>query len=280
MLPGFLRGSPSFSDCFYLSLLHLYFWLLLMWKGSSTDIFVYSSSPLRACCINCFYSYLDIQFTSFFLILTHSIFNSPRTSFLLLSNPDATRLTSGVIQIPEVFIERNYYHCEFLLLNESYLLQCLVSFPSFPFSFPSWDIPGFFVLRTAVHLAGFLASLSRSIRSAISPENAGSLQIILPCVIDIPEELVGVYISYPAWKRRGSGRYLCRTILKSVPSLLPFIFQYSGCIYWSSSSMVNYSRLVMFSFGFQQAVERGLQREDIFFQRVRLPFLFNFRLCQ
>ncbi|GJJ14429.1 hypothetical protein Clacol_008693 [Clathrus columnatus] len=31
--------------------------------------------------------------------------------------------------------------------------------------------------------------------------------------------------------------------------------------------MVNYSRLVMFSFGFQQAVERGLQRDDIFFQR-------------
>lgn len=31
--------------------------------------------------------------------------------------------------------------------------------------------------------------------------------------------------------------------------------------------MVNYSRLVMFSFGFQQAVERGLQRDDMFFQR-------------
>lgn len=32
--------------------------------------------------------------------------------------------------------------------------------------------------------------------------------------------------------------------------------------------MVNYSRLVMFSFGFQHAVQRGLRREDVFFQRV------------
>ncbi|KAF8579154.1 hypothetical protein K439DRAFT_1360225 [Ramaria rubella] len=31
--------------------------------------------------------------------------------------------------------------------------------------------------------------------------------------------------------------------------------------------IVNYSRLVMFSFGFQHAVQRGLRREDIFFQR-------------
>ena len=42
----------------------------------------------------------------------------------------------------------------------------------------------------------------------------------------------------------------------------------------SPRSIVNYSRLVMFSFGFQ-AVQRGLQREDIFFQRVsRHLFLF------
>lgn len=36
--------------------------------------------------------------------------------------------------------------------------------------------------------------------------------------------------------------------------------------FWNS--IVNYSRLVMFSFGFQDAVQRGLRREDVYFQRV------------
>lgn len=47
-----------------------------------------------------------------------------------------------------------------------------------------------------------------------------------------------------------------------------------------SVSLVAYSRLVMFSFGFQQAFHRGIERSDqVFFTKVCASFLFLKQLC-
>ena len=43
------------------------------------------------------------------------------------------------------------------------------------------------------------------------------------------------------------------------------------CCYFCAFSYSNYARLVMFSFGFQQAFQRGFEPDDeVFFTRVRI----------
>jgi hypothetical protein len=60
-------------------------------------------------------------------------------------------------------------------------------------------------------------------------------------------------------------------VVESLLRCLPFLIRRLVFARFSRCSYANYARLVMFSFGFQKAFQRGFEPDDeVFFTRVRI----------